>query len=112
MMYMPDAIQAAIDLMEADPARLKHRNSFNVTAMSIAPDDIAAEIKKTIPEFIIKYQVDPIRQSIADSWPNQLDDSAARNEWGWQPGYDLETMTKDMLENLSKKLIQPNSVST
>ena len=103
MMYMPDAIKAAIDLMEADPDRLKHRNAFNVTAMSVAPDDIAKAIQKVIPAFKMSYKIDPIRQAIADSWPNSIDDSAAREQWGWQPGYDLETMTGDMLENLSQK---------
>lgn len=104
MMYMPDAIKAAIDIMEADPLKLKHRNAFNVTAMSFDPEEVANEIKKYIPEFVIEYQIDPIRQSIADSWPNKMDDSAAREEWGWEPSYDLSSMTKDMLEKLSKKL--------
>jgi len=104
MMYMPDSIKAAIDLMEADPAKLKHRNAFNVTAMSFPPEMIAVEIKKYIPEFTMDYDVDPIRQAIADSWPNSMDDSVAREEWGWKPEYDLEAMTKDMLEVLSKKL--------
>lgn len=104
MMYMPDAIKAAIDLMEADPAKLKHRNAFNVTAMSFDPEMIAASIKKVIPEFELEYDVDPVRQAIANSWPNSMDDSAAREEWGWKPDYDLEAMTKDMLDVLSKKL--------
>lgn len=104
MMYMPDAIKAAIDIMEANPEKLIHRNAFNVTAMSFAPEEIAEEIKKYIPDFVIDYNVDPVRQSIADSWPNRMDDSAAREEWGWQPTYDLSSMTKDMLEKLSKKL--------
>jgi len=104
MMYMPDAIKAAIDLMEADPAKLKHRNAFNVTAMSFDPEKIAASIKKVIPEFVLEYDVDPVRQAIANSWPNYMDDSAAREEWGWKPDYDLEAMTKDMLDVLSKKL--------
>jgi len=104
MMYMPDAIKAAIDLMEADPAKLKHRNAFNVTAMSFDPEKIAASIKKVIPEFVLEYDVDPVRQAIANSWPNSMDDSDAREEWGWNPEYDLEAMTKDMLEVLSKKL--------
>ena len=104
MMYMPDAIKAAIDLMEAEPKKLKHRNAFNVTAMSFAPEDIAAEIKKTIPEFIMDYKVDPMRQAIAETWPNNMDDSAAREEWGWKPEYNLEAMTKDMIEKLSQKL--------
>jgi len=107
MMYMPDAIKAAIEVMEADPARLVHRNAFNVAAMNFTPEQIAAAIRKHIPEFTIAYEVDPVRQGIADSWPNSLDDSAAREEWGWSPSYDLEAMTKDMLEHLQKKL-QPS----
>jgi nucleoside-diphosphate-sugar epimerase len=104
MMYMPDALKAAIDLMEANPAKLTYRNAFNVTAMSVAPEDIAAEIKKIIPEFTIDFKIDPLRQAIADSWPNNMDDSAAREQWGWQPEHDLESMTKDMIEKLSLKL--------
>lgn len=104
MMYMPDAIKAGIDLMEADPARLKHRNAFNVTAMSFDPEIIAAAIRKHIPEFTIDYDVDPVKKAIAETWPNSMDDSAARAEWRWEPEYDLETMTKDMLEVLSNKL--------
>ncbi len=104
MMYMPDAIKAAIDLMEADPGKLIHRNAFNVTSMSIAPEDIAAEIKKVIPEFIINYKIDPIRQAIADSWPNKMDDSSAREEWNWRSQYDLKSMTRDMIEKLAEKL--------
>ncbi len=104
MMYMPDAIKGCVDLMEADPAKLKHRNAFNLTATNFTPEQIATEIKKHIPEFQIDYDVDPIRQAIADSWPNHMDDSAAREEWGWNPKYDLELMTKDMLEKLEIKL--------
>ena len=104
MMYMPDAIKGAIAIMEADPSRLKHRNAFNVSAMSFAPEDIAAEVKKLIPEFSMDYEVDPLRQSIADSWPNSMDDSAAREEWGWQPDYDLPRMCQDMIEKLTPKL--------
>jgi nucleoside-diphosphate-sugar epimerase len=100
MMYMPDAIRAAIELMEADPARLVHRNAFNVTAMQLTPTKLAAAIRRHIPAFEIDYQVDPTRQAIAESWPRRLDDSAARAEWGWKPEYDLETMTADMLANL------------
>ena len=103
MMYMPDAIKGAIAIMEADPSRLKHRNAFNVSAMSFAPEDIAAEVKKLIPEFSMDYEVDPLRQSIADSWPNSMDDSAAREEWGWQPDYDLPRMCQDMIEKLTPK---------
>ncbi|KXG74684.1 L-threonine 3-dehydrogenase [Thermotalea metallivorans] len=104
MMYMPDALDAIVQLMEADPSRLIHRNAFNVTAMSFTPEKIYGEIQKHIPEFIMDYDVDPIRQSIADSWPNSLDDSAAREEWGWNPKYDLSSMTIDMLDKLRKKL--------
>ncbi len=104
MMYMPDAIRAAIELMEADQHQLKHRNAFNITAMSFAPEELAAQIKKYIPGFSISYQVDPVRQAIADSWPRHMDDSAARNEWGWKPAYNLEDMTKDMIERLSQKI--------
>lgn len=104
MMYMPDALKAIHDLMEADPARLIHRNAFNITAMSFDPDMLGKEIKKHIPEFVLSYEVDPVRQAIADSWPNSLDDSCARQEWDWSPKYNLETMTKDMLEKLAVKL--------
>jgi len=104
MMYMPDAINAGINLMEADPARLKHRNAFNVTAMSFDPEIIAAAIRKHIPEFTIDYDVDPVKKAIAETWPNSMDDSAAREEWGWEPEYDLEAMTADMIEVLSNKL--------
>ena len=104
MMYMPDAIKAAIDIMEADPTKLKHRNCFNVASMSFDPEILAAEIKKHIPNFEIDYDIDEVRAKIANSWPNKMDDSAAREEWGWTPEYDLSSMTKDMLEVLSKKL--------
>jgi nucleoside-diphosphate-sugar epimerase len=104
LMYMPDAIKAAMDIMEADPSRLTHRNAYNVAAMSLAPEDIANEIKKHIPDFVIGYDVDPIRQAIAESWPNNMDDSAAREDWRWKPSYDLASMTRDMLEKLSRKL--------
>jgi len=104
MMYMPDAIRAILELMDADPARLVHRNSFNITAMNFTPERIAAEIARHIPGFRIDYEVDPVRQAIADSWPRSVDDSAARAEWGWAPRYDIEAMTKDMLERLAVKL--------
>lgn len=104
MMYMPDALVAISDLMQANPDKLIHRNAFNITAMSFAPEQIAAEIKKHIPEFEISYDVDPVRQAIANSWPNSLDDSAARAEWGWNPQYNLASMTTDMLEKLRIKL--------
>jgi len=105
MMYMPDALNAAIHIMEADPAKLIHRNSFNVTAMSFDPETIAAEIKKHIPDFTMTYQIDELRQSIADSWPNSMDDSCARAEWGWKPDFDLASMTIDMLKVLKIKLL-------
>jgi nucleoside-diphosphate-sugar epimerase len=104
MMYMPDALNAIVNLMEADASHLKHRNSFNVTAMSFDPEEIAAEIKKHVPGFEISYEVDPIRQGIANSWPNSIDASAARDEWGFKAEYDLAKMTKDMLEKLTVKL--------
>lgn len=104
MMYMPDALRAAMELMEADPIKLKHHNSFNVTAMSFAPEEIYAAIKRRKPEFIMDYQVDPVRQAIADSWPRHMDDTAARSEWGWNHRYDLEKMTDDMLDKLTKRL--------
>lgn len=104
MMYMPDAINAIIRLMEADPSKLVHRNAFNISAMSFAPEDIAAEIQKHIPDFTMNYEVDPIRQEIADSWPDAIDVSAAREEWGFKTEYDLASMTKDMLEKLRVKL--------
>jgi nucleoside-diphosphate-sugar epimerase len=103
MMYMPDALQAIVTLMEADPDKLKHRNAFNVTAMSIEPEDVAKEIRKHIPTFTMDYQVDPIRQAIADSWPNSIDPSAAREEWGFQVHFDLAKMTEDMLHKLNEK---------
>lgn len=103
MMYMPDALHAAIDIMEADPTRLIHRNSFNIAAMSFDPEIIAASIRKYIPGFTIEYKVDPLRQSIAESWPNSLDDTCARKEWDWAPTYDLDMMTQDMLKVLKAK---------
>ena len=103
MMYMPDALNALIDLMEADSFRLTHRNSFNVTAMSFAPEQLALEIRKHIPDFEITYKVDPIRQMIADSWPNSIDASAAEAEWGFKTEYDLAKMTVDMIQKLLRK---------
>ncbi|ATO50285.1 L-threonine 3-dehydrogenase [Brevibacillus laterosporus] len=104
MMYMPDALNAIINLMEADASTLQHRNAFNVTAMSFEPEQIAQEIKKHIPTFEMNYQVDPIRQGIADSWPNSIDATAAKVEWGFKAEYDLEKMTTDMLAKLRDKL--------
>ncbi|MBU8771798.1 L-threonine 3-dehydrogenase [Cytobacillus oceanisediminis] len=104
MMYMPDALNAIVDLMEADADKLSHRNSFNVTAMSFEPEQIAAEIRKHIPGFEISYEVDPVRQAIADSWPNSIDASAAKDEWGFKADFDLAKMTADMLDKLRTKL--------
>jgi len=104
MMYMPDALRAAVELMEADPAKLVHRNCFNVTAMSFDPEMITAAIRKHLPDFKLTYNVDPIKQAIANSWPNSMDDSSARAEWGWKHDYDLDAMTADMLDKLRVRL--------
>ncbi len=104
MMYMPDALKAAVDIMEADPSKLVHRNSFNIASMSFAPEDVLAAIKKIIPDARMRYEVDPVRQAIADSWPDNMDDSCARAEWGWKPHYDLDSMSRDMIEHLKIKL--------
>lgn len=104
MMYMPDALQAIVDLLEADPTKLIHRNAFNVTAMSFEPSEIAASIKKQLPNFEMSYEVDPIRQAIADSWPDAIDPTAAIQEWGFKTEYNLDEMTIDMLEKLKLKL--------
>ena len=106
MMYMPDALNAAIKLMEADPARLVHRNAFNIASMSFAPETIFEAIKKEIPSFEMEYNPDPLKQSIADSWPDSMDDSCARAEWEWKPEYDLESMTKDMIVKLRARLLK------
>ena len=104
MIYMPDALKAAIDLMEADPTRLVHRNAFNIASLSFAPETVFAAIKKYKPEFEMEYDVDPLKQSIAESWPDRMDDSCARQEWDWCPAYDLDAMTREMLEKLEIKL--------
>jgi len=104
MMYMPDALNAIVKLMEADPAKLIHRNAFNITAMSFEPSMIAAEIKKHIPQFEMSYNVDPVRQAIANSWPDSIDPTSAREEWGFEAKYNLASMTTDMLEKLREKL--------
>jgi len=104
MMYMPDALNAVVNLMEADPAKLIHRNSFNIAAMSFEPSQIAAEIQKHIPDFKMTYDVDPVKQAIADSWPNMMDDTCAREEWGYKPEYDLEKMTNSMLIKVKEKI--------
>jgi nucleoside-diphosphate-sugar epimerase len=103
MMYMPDCIKATIDLMEADPSSVKRHDSYNLTAMSFSAAELAAEIKKHIPEFKCEYKPD-FRQKIADSWPMSIDDSAARKDWGLKPVFDLSKMTEDMIMKLSKKL--------
>ncbi|MGW8161012.1 MAG: NAD-dependent epimerase/dehydratase family protein, partial [Desulfobulbales bacterium] len=104
MMYMPDAVQAAIQVMEADPAKLEFRNAYNVAAMSFSPEELCEEIKKHIPDFSMICEINQVQQAIADSWPNRMDDRAARQQWGWCPKYDLPTMVADMLEKLSAKL--------
>lgn len=103
MMYMPDALKAIIHLMEADGSRLVHRNAYNVTAMSIDPETLAESIRKVLPTFELSYQVDPVRQAIAESWPDSIDASAAKAEWGFRPEFNLEEMTKDMLQKLTGK---------
>ena len=104
MMYMPDALRAATEIMQADPSKLVHRNSFNIASMSFDPEGVAAVIRKYIPSLKMRYEVDIVRQHIADSWPNKMDDSCAREEWGWAPRYDLDSMTRDMIEHLKVKL--------
>lgn len=104
MMYMPDCIKAIMDLARADLPALTHHADFNVSAMSFTPSELAAAIHRRIPDFQMRYDIDPLRQGIADSWPDSLDDSAARDEWGWTPRHDLDTMVDDMLVNLSAKL--------
>ncbi len=104
MMYMPDALHAAIQLMEADPSRLKHRNSFNIASMSFEPEQLFAKIREYIPDLRVRYEVDPVRQAIATSWPDSMDDSCAREEWDWKPTYTLDAMTRDMILHLKEKL--------
>lgn len=103
MMYMPDAVDAVLQLMAADGSKLVNRNAYNITAMSFDPEQLAASIRKVMPEFTMDYDVDPVRQQIANSWPNSLDDSAARLEWGWAPKFDLDAMTVDMLAAIKKR---------
>jgi len=107
MMYMPDAVRAAMELMAADASRLRHRNAFNIAAMQFTPAELAAQIRRRVPEFEVEYRVDPVRQRIADSWPRRLDDAAARAEWGWSPRYDLDAMADDMLRHLGAARTQP-----
>ena len=104
MMFMADAVRAAIELMEADPERLVHRNAFNVTAMQVTPERMAGEIRRHLPGFTIDYEVDPIRQRIAESWPRRLDDSAAREEWGWAPRWDLARTAAEMIEKVAEQV--------
>lgn len=104
MIYMPDTLNAAIQLMEADPTRLIHRNSFNIASLSFGPETVFEAIKRYKPDFEMVYDVDPLKQGIAESWPDCMDDHCAREEWDWNPKYDLDSMTRDMLEKLSIKL--------
>lgn len=106
MLYMPDAIKGILDLMDADGSKLKNRNAYNITAMSVDPEAIAQSIRRVIPDFTLDYQVDPVRQAIANSWPNSLDDNAARAEWQWNPAFDLDKMTQDMLTTLQARLTE------
>ncbi|WP_126247215.1 NAD-dependent epimerase/dehydratase family protein [Chitinophaga rhizosphaerae] len=99
MMYMPDAIRATIELMEADSAKISVRSGYNLTGMSFSPKEIAGAIREHIPTFSISYEPD-YRQHIADGWPQSIDDELARKDWGWKPEFDLEKMTADMLKNL------------
>jgi nucleoside-diphosphate-sugar epimerase len=106
MMYMPDALEACSRLIEADPNRLLHRNSFNITAMSFCPRELYEVIRRRIPAFRMEYRIDPVKEAIANSWPNYMDDSCARTEWGWSPRWDIDSMADDMLKNLRKKLLE------
>lgn len=103
MLYMPDALNAFTQLMDADPDKLIHRNAFNVTAMSFSPKMLFEAIQKRIPEATFDYKIDPIKEKISASWPDSLDDSCARNEWGWAPKWQMESMIDDMLSVISKK---------
>lgn len=104
MIYMPDALRACVELMEADPSKLVHRNSFNIASMSFTPEIICAEIRKRMPAFEMTYDIDPVKREIAESWPNSLDDTCAREEWGWKPEWGLSRMTDDMLAHIRAKL--------
>ncbi len=104
MLYMPDALNAVTQLMEADPSRLRHRNSFNITSMSFCPEELFRKIRERIPSFTWEYKVDPIKAAIADSWPNKMDDTCARLEWGWDPQWDTDAMIDDMLKAIAAKL--------
>jgi len=102
MMYMPDCIKATVDVMNADLGRLKHHADFNLAAFSFSPGELAEEIKEHLPKFVVTYKPDN-RQAIADSWPKSIDDSTAREEWGWKPRYDLPAMVKDMIDVLGER---------
>jgi threonine 3-dehydrogenase len=104
MMYIPDAIRATIDLMEAPEEDITVRTSYNLAGVSFTPAEIAAEIKSQLPNFSVSYKPD-FRQAIAETWTETIDDSAARHDWGWQPEYDLRSMAKDMIKNLSEQLV-------
>lgn len=104
MIYMPDALEATVQLMEADPSRLKHRNSFNIASMSFTPEQIFNEIKKRIPSFTWDYKIDPVKANIANSWPDCLDDTCAREEWDWNPKWGLQEMITDMLKVCEEKV--------
>jgi len=104
MMFMPDAVRAMIELMEADGTRLRHRNAYNITAINVSPEELAAAIRVHLPDFTVAYSIDPVRQAIAESWPRSIDDSAARQDWGWSPRYGLAALTADMLEKIREKL--------
>lgn len=110
MMYMPDAIRAIIELMDADRSRLRYRNAYNITAMNFTPAELADAIRIHVPAFAIDYQVDPVRQAIADGWPRSVDDSAARQDWAWAPQFDIQAMTADMLARVSEKLLPSQAV--
>lgn len=103
MLYMPDALNGVVQLMEADPDKLKHRNSFNIASMSFSPVELFKEIHKHIPDAQFSYDVDPVKAAIADSWPDYMDDSCAREEWGWSPKWDIVKMVPDMIEKVSAK---------
>lgn len=108
MMFMPDALRAAVELMEADAGKLRHFNAFNVAAFSFTPEEAAASIRRSMPEFTLSYAVKPNLQSIADGWPEELDDTAAREEWAWKPAYSLDEMTRVMLEKVAQRVGQQN----
>jgi nucleoside-diphosphate-sugar epimerase len=103
MMYMPDALRAAMELMDAPAGRLRHRNAFNVAAMQLTPARLAEAVRAHVPHFTIDYAVDPVRQRIADSWPRRIDDTAARQEWDWKHEYDMDRMVEEMLTKIEAR---------